>query len=86
MKKFKSSYSFKERALISFSFWPTLLIGVALGMTISLLLIHNMKSLEQLFIVIVFSIAGLILLGVITRLISIFYWKKYNWSFSSDLK
>jgi uncharacterized membrane protein HdeD (DUF308 family) len=86
MKKFKSSYSFKERALISFSFWPTLLIGVALGMTISLLLIHNMKSLEQLFIVIVFSIAGLIILGVITRLISIFYWKKYNWSFSSDLK
>jgi hypothetical protein len=45
-----------------------------------------MKSLEQLFIVIVFSIAVLILLGVITRLISIFYWKKYNWSFSSDLK
>lgn len=86
MKKFKSSYSFKERALISFSFWPTLLIGVALGMTISLLLIHNMKSLEQLFIVIVFSIAVLILLGVVTRLISIFYWKKYNWSFSSDLK
>ncbi|MDC1536041.1 hypothetical protein N8516_02625 [Candidatus Thioglobus sp.] len=86
MKKFKSSYSFKERALISFSFWPTLLIGVALGMTISLLLIHNIKSLEQLFIVIVFSIAGLIILGVITRLISIFYWKKYNWSFSSDLK
>ena len=86
MKKFKSSYSFKERALISFSFWPTLLIGVALGMTISLLLIHNIKSLEQLFIVIAFSIAGLILLGVITRLISIFYWKKYNWSFSSDLK
>jgi len=86
MKKFKSSYSFKERALISFSFWPTLLIGVALGMTISLLLIHNIKSLEQLFIVIVFSIAGLILLGVITRLTSIFYWKKYNWSFSSDLK
>ena len=86
MKKFKSSYSFQERALISFSFWPTLLIGVALGMTISLLLIHNIKSLEQLFIVIVFSIAGLIILGVITRLISIFYWKKYNWSFSSDLK
>ena len=86
MKKIKSSYSFKERALISFSFWPTLLIGVALGMTISLLLIHNIKSLEQLFIVIVFSIAGLIILGVITRLISIFYWKKYNWSFSSDLK
>ena len=86
MKKFKSSYSFKERALISFSFWPTLLIGVALGMTISLLLIHNIKSLEQLFIVIVFSIAVLILLGVVTRLISIFYWKKYNWSFSSDLK
>ena len=86
MKKLKSNYSFKEKALISFSFWPTLLIGVALGMTISLLLIHNIKSLEQLFIVIVFSIAGLIILGVITRLISIFYWKKYNWSFSSDLK
>ena len=86
MKKFKSDYSFKEGILISFSFWPTLLIGVALGMTISLLLIHNIKSLEQLFIVIVFSIAGLIILGVITRLISIFYWKKYNWSFSSDLK
>ena len=86
MKKLKSEYSFKEKVLISFSFWPTLFIGIALGMTISLLLIHNMKSTEQLFLMIAYSIIVLLILGVITRLISIFYWKKYNWSFTSDFK
>ena len=86
MKKLKSEYSFKEKVLISFSFWPTLFIGIALGMTISLLLIHNMKSIQQLFLIIAYSIIAFIILGVITRLISIFYWKKYNWSFTSDLK
>ena len=86
MKKSKSEYSFKEKVLISFSFWPTLFIGIALGMTISLLLIHNMKSIQQLFLIIAYSIIVLLILGVITRLISIFYWKKYNWSFTSDFK
>jgi len=86
MKKLKSEYSFKEKVLISFSFWPTLFIGIALGMTISLLLIHNMKSIQQLFLIIAYSIIVLLILGVITRLISIFYWKKYNWSFTSDFK
>ena len=86
MKKIKSNYSIKEKILISFSFWPTLFIGIALGMTISLLLIHKVKSLEQLFLIIAYSIITFIILGVITRLISIFYWKKYNWSFTSDLK
>ena len=86
MKKLKSEYSFKEKVLISFSFWPTLFIGIALGMTISLLLIHNMKSIQQLFLIIAYSIIVLLILGVITRLISIFYWKKYNCSFTSDFK
>jgi uncharacterized membrane protein HdeD (DUF308 family) len=86
MKKIKSNYSIKEKILISFSFWPTLFIGIALGMTISLLLIHKVESLEQLFLIIAYSIIAFIILGVITRLISIFYWKKYNWSFTSDLK
>ena len=36
--KNQQHYSIKEKILISFSFWPTLIIGVALGMTISLLL------------------------------------------------
>ena len=86
MKKLKSEYSFKEKVLISFSFWPSLYIGIALGMTISLLLIHNMKSIQQLFLIFAYSIIVLLILGVITRLISIFYWKKYNWSFTSDFK
>ena len=86
MKKIKSNYSIKEKILISFSFWPTLFIGIALGMTISLLLIHKVESLEQLFLIIAYLIIAFIILGVITRLISIFYWKKYNWSFTSDLK
>ena len=76
MKKLKSEYSFKEKVLI----------GIALGMTISLLLIHNMKSIQQLFLIFAYSIIVLLILGVITRLISIFYWKKYNWSFTSDFK
>jgi uncharacterized membrane protein HdeD (DUF308 family) len=86
MKKLKSTYSFKERVLISFSFWPTLLIGVALGMAISLLLINTSYSFMQLTRIITNSIVVLVILGVVTRVISIFYWKKYNWSFKSDLK
>jgi hypothetical protein len=85
MKK-KENYSIKEKILISFSFWPTLLIGVALGMTITLLLLLNIQSFEQLIMQIKFTIIGLLILGVITRGLSIFYWKKYNWSFKSDLK
>jgi len=86
MKKFKSDYSFKERALISFSFWPTLLIGVALGMAISLLLINTSYSFNYLSMLITNSIIVLVILGVVTRIISIFFWKKYNWTFKSDLK
>ena len=85
MKK-KKNYSMKEKILISFSFWPTLFIGVALGMTITLLLLLNIQSFEQLIMQIKFTIIGLLILGVITRGLSIFYWKKYNWSFKSDLK
>ena len=78
MKIFNSNYSLKERALISFSFWPTLFIGVALGMTISLLLINTSYSFVHLSALIRNSIIVLVILGVITRIISIFYWKKYN--------
>ena len=86
MKKFKSDYSFKEGILISFSFWPTLFIGIALGMTISLLLINNAYSFYYLSMLITNSIIVLVILGVVTRIISIFFWKKYNCSVKSDLK
>ena len=86
MKKQHQHYSIKEKVLISFSFWPTLIIGVALGMTISLLLILNIPSFEQLMTLKVCVIIGLIIAGVVTRAISIFYWKKYNWRFISDMK
>ena len=86
MKKFKSSYSLKERALISFSFWPTLFIGVALGMTISLLLINTSYSFVHQSTLMRNSIVVLVILGVITRIISIFYWKKYNGICKFDLK
>ncbi len=86
MKKLKSDYSFKEGILISFSFWPTLFIGVALGMTISLVLINTSYSFQYLSVLITNSIILLVILGVITRIISIIYWKKYNVSFRSDLK
>ena len=86
MKKLKSNDSFKEKALIRFSFWPTLFIGVALGMTISLLLINTSYSFYYLSMLITNSIIGLVILGVVTRVISIFYWKKYNFRFKSDLK
>ena len=72
--------------MISFSFWPTLIIGVALGMTISLLLILNIPSFEQLIALITCLVIGLIIAGVVARAISIFYWKKYNWRFVSDMK
>jgi hypothetical protein len=86
MKNQQRHYSNKEKIVISFSFWPTLIIGVALGMTISLLLALNIQSLEQLVLKTTYSVIGLIIIGVVTRAISIFYWKKYNWSFISDLK
>jgi len=86
MKKLKSMYSLKERALISFSFWPTLLIGVALGMAISLLLLVNSHSIYQLKSLMTSSIIVLTALGVVVRIMSIYYWKKYNWRFTSDLK
>jgi asparagine N-glycosylation enzyme membrane subunit Stt3 len=82
----KSKYSIKEKLLISLGFWPTLFIGVALGMAVSLLLIQNIQSIVQLFLTIKSSIIILTILGVVTRIISIYYWKKYNWSFTSDLK
>jgi len=86
MKKLKSNYSFKEKVLISFSFWPTLFIGTALGMTISLLLINTSYSFYYQSMLITNSIIVLVILGVVTRIISIFYWKKYNWTFKSDLR
>jgi len=86
MKKFKSNYSLKEQVLISFSFWPTLLIGVALGMAISLLLLANSQSIYELKSLMTNLIIVITTLGVITRIISIYFWKKYNWSFNSDLK
>ena len=86
MKKIKSNYSLKEKVLISFSFWPTLLIGVALCMAISLLLFSQNFSIFQLMPLMKNSIIVLVILGVITRVISLYIWKKYNWSFKSDLK
>ena len=86
MKKSKSNYSFKEKVLISFSFWPTMLIGVALSMAISLLLFSQNFSIFQLMPLMKNSIIVLVILGVITRVISLYIWKKYNWSFKSDLK
>ena len=85
MKNQHQHYSNKEKVLISFSFWPTLIIGVALGMTISFLLILNIPSFEQLMTLIIYLVIGLIIAGVVTRAISIFYWKKYNWRFISDM-
>ena len=85
MKKFKSDYSFKEGILISFSFWPTLFIGVAFGLSISLLLINTSYSFNYLSMLITNSIIVLVILGV-ARIISIFFWKKYNCSVKSDLK
>ena len=85
MKNQQQHYSIMEKILISFSFWPTLIIGVALGLTISLLLILNIPSFEQLMTLITYLVIGLIIVGVVTRVISIFYWKKYNWRFISDM-
>ena len=75
MKKIKSNYSLKEKVLISFSFWPTLLIGVALGMAISLLLFSQNFSIFQLMPLMKNSIIVLVILGVITRVISLYIWK-----------
>jgi hypothetical protein len=86
MKKIKSNYSIKEKILISFSFWPTLFIGIALGLSISLLLINTSYSFNYLSMLIANSIIVLVILGVVTRIISIFFWKKYNCSVKSDLK
>jgi len=85
MKNQQQHYSIKEKILISFSFWPTLIIGVALGMTISLLLILNIPLFEKLIPLITYLIIGLIIVGVVARVISIYYWKKYNWRFISNM-
>ena len=86
MNKLKSEYSMKEKILISFSFWPTLFIGVALGMAICLLLISKYHSIFQFMSITTNSIIALVILGIVTRGVSIYIWKKYNWSFKSDMK
>jgi len=86
MKKQKREYSLKEGVFISFSFWPTMLIGVALGMTISLLLILNISNFEQLITLITYPIIGLMIVGVASRFVSIYLWKKYEWRFTSNMK
>ena len=86
MKNTKKKLSLKEGVFISFSFWPTLLIGAALGMTISLLLILNISNSELLLIVNTYSIIWVMIAGVATRLISIYLWKKYDWQFTSNMK
>ena len=86
MSKLKSKYSIKEKFLISFSFWPTLFIGVALGMAICLLLISKYHSIFQFMSITTNSIIALVILGIVTRGVSIYIWKKYNWSFKSDMK
>jgi len=86
MKKQNKEYSLKEAVFISFSFWPTMLIGVALGMTISLLLILNINNFEQLVALVTYPIIGLIIVGVAFRFVTIYLWKKYDCRFSSDMK
>jgi hypothetical protein len=56
-----------------------------LGMTISLLLILNIPLFEKLIPLITYLIIGLIIVGVVARVISIYYWKKYNWRFISNM-
>ena len=80
------NYSIKEKILISFSFWPTLLIGIALGLTIALLMLQNSQPVYILIPQIKYLIIGLINLGILTRGISIYFWKKYDYSFTSNLK
>jgi predicted exporter len=84
--KNQQRYSMKEKIMISLSFWPTLIIGTALGMTVCYLLILNIASFAQLIDIMIYSIIGLIIVGIVTRAISIYYWKKYNWHFTSDMK
>ena len=73
--KNQQHYSIKEKILISFSFWPTLIIGVALGMTISLLLILKIPSFEKLMTLTTYLIIGLIIVGVVARVIVFFIGK-----------
>ncbi len=86
MENKNKRFSFKEGAMISFSFWPTLLIGAALGMTMSLLLILNIPNFEQLIMLITYPIIGLTIVGVASRALSIYLWKKYDWRFTSNMK
>lgn len=79
-------YSIKEKIFISFSFWPTLLIGVALGLTIALLMLQKPQPIYLLISQIKFIVVCLIVLGVLTRVVSIYLWKKYDLSFTSNLK
>jgi hypothetical protein len=80
------NYSTKEKILISFSFWPTLLIGIALGLTIALLMLQNLQPIYLLISQIKFIVVVLVVLGVLTRGVSIYLWRKYDWSFTSNLK
>ncbi|MBT7753484.1 MAG: hypothetical protein HN733_03380 [Gammaproteobacteria bacterium] len=80
------NYSTKEKILISFSFWPTLLIGIALGLTIALLMLQNPQPIYLLISQIKFIVGVLVALGVLTRGVSIYLWRKYEWSFTSNLK
>jgi hypothetical protein len=80
------NYSAKEKILISFSFWPTLLIGIALGLTIALLMLQNLQPIYLLISQIKFIVVVLVVLGVLTRGVSIYLWRKYDWSFTSNLK
>ena len=59
--------------MISFSFWPTLIIGVALGMTISLLLILNIPSFEQLITLTIYLVIWLIIAGIVSRALPKFF-------------
>jgi hypothetical protein len=55
-------------------------------MAVSLLLLANSHSIYQLKSFMTSSIIVLTTLGVVARIMSIYYWKKYNWRFTSDLK
>jgi len=54
------NYSTKEKILISFSFWPTLLIGIALGLTIALLMLQNPQPIYLLISQIKFIVVVLV--------------------------
>ena len=85
MKKIKN-YSTKEKILISFSFWPTLLIGAALGLSMALLMLQKLQPIYLLVSQIKVIVLVLIVLGVFIRGVSIYLWRRYDCSFTSNLK